>query len=72
MQLQDELFFHPSRKPAMPVHGHKVDSKCFGMSRKVDAFLGLGNVGKSPYLPADFWGDLSQSKEAVSRYCKLH
>ena len=55
----------------MPVHGHKVDSKCFSMSRKVDGFLGLGNVGRSPYLPSDFWRDLSQSKEAVSRYCKL-
>ena len=51
----------------MPVHGPKVDSKCFTLSRKADHFLSLGNVGKPPEVPPDFWRDLSLSAESVSR-----
>ena len=53
----------------MPVHAKaKVDSKCFSLTMKADAFLSLGNAGKEPVVPADFWKELSQDPEAVSRY----
>lgn len=51
----------------MPVHGQKVDSKCFTLCRKVDSFLSLENVGKMPAVPPDFWKDLPQNPDLVSR-----
>ena len=49
----------------MPVS--KVDSKCFNLTKKVDTFLSLGNVGKNDLTPPDFWKELAQSEETVSR-----
>jgi len=49
----------------MPVS--KVDARCFNLSRRVDEFLSLGNANKTDLTPTDFWKEIVQSEEAVSR-----
>lgn len=51
----------------MPVVS-KVDSKCVNVTRKLDALLSLANTGgKPPPAPQDFWKELAQSPDNVSR-----
>ena len=49
----------------MPVS--KVDSRCFNLSQRIDQFLSLSNASKTNITPPDFWKDLVQSEDAVSR-----
>lgn len=49
----------------MPVS--KVDSRCFNLSQKIDQFLSLGNANKTDLTPPDFWKELVQSEDVVSR-----
>lgn len=51
----------------MPVHGSKVDSRCFSLSTRVEAFLSLESAGKPPDVPPDFWKEVTRSPEAVSK-----
>ena len=45
----------------------KIDSKCFNLTKKVDEFLSLSNVGRTDLTPPGFWKELSSDEEAVSR-----
>ena len=50
----------------------KIDSKCFNLTTKVDAFLSLENaVGRPLPVPQDFWRELTLSQDTVSR-CTKH
>ncbi len=50
----------------------KVDARCFNLSQRVDDFLNLGNANRTDLTPSDFWKEIVQSEEAVSRYVILH
>ena len=45
----------------------KIDSKCFNLTKKVDEFLSLSNVGRTDLTPPGFWKELASDEEAVSR-----
>ena len=45
----------------------KIDSKCFNLTKKVDNFLSLSNVGRTDLTPPGFWKELASDEEAVSR-----
>lgn len=45
----------------------KIDSKCFNLTKKVDSFLSLSNVGRTDLTPPGFWKELASDEEAVSR-----
>jgi hypothetical protein len=45
----------------------KIDSKCFNLTKKVDQFLSLSNVGRTDLTPPGFWKELASNEETVSR-----
>lgn len=49
----------------------KIDSKCFNLTKKVDHFLSLSNVGRTDLTPPGFWKELASDEEAVSRSVDL-
>ena len=49
----------------MPVS--KVDSRCFNLSQKINQFLSLESASRFDLTPPEFWKEIVQSEEAVSR-----
>lgn len=65
----DNILGHQGRATVstkeMPVS--KVDSRCFNLSQKINQFLSLENASRFDLTPPEFWKEIVQNEEAVSR-----
>lgn len=46
----------------------KIDQKCLSLCAEVDGFLSLEALRKGNATPTDFWKELDNSPETVSRW----